>query len=649
MKSLFATLIFSLLCLNIIAQSSLVGKVIDQETKEPLLFANLLLTKGKNQITTYTDFDGRFEFKHLEAGDYTLSISYTGYISEKWDKIMIPKGQEVTHNIALFESAAIESPVIAQGEKEMEEVIVVKDRIAGLPGKNVSHLKGKVAGVMVTGSKKGKAKKKAKKKADSASTASSIMIRGMSTSSETSTINGMKVIGDLHSEEAEKKDIPSGQLTAGEWSDLDHWETWKEVVEEDFASYADQWKLKPSDRYAVEVKANGDRPLPNCILQLIDSGNEVIWEAKTDHAGRAELWANIFSKNRKVSKIKAIYKDKDFEIKNPKPIEKGLNKIQFPVGCIGANIADICLVIDATSSMSDEIHYLKAEMQDVLQRVYTKNPDITIRTGAVFYRDHRDEYLSKRSPFSENGLLTSDFIKQQYAAGGGDIPEAVDAALDVAINQMEWNPEAINRLMFLVLDAPPHQHQETIDKVRKLMQKAAKMGIKIIPLTASGIKKDTEYLMKAMAITTNSTYTFLTDDSGIGNEHLEVTADVYDVKFLNDLMVEIINRYLAFEDCPELEEQKPATRPAIVKDPNLQQFIECFPNPAIDYVNIRLEEDFDGLIIRNSLGQLVLQKEELPTGETTLQLQNWPAGIYYLEFRKADKITTEKLVIQSDK
>ena len=42
---------------------------------------------------------------------------------------------------------------------------------------------------------------------------------------------------------------------------------------------------------------------------------------------------------------------------------------------------------------------------------------------------------------------------------------------------------------------------------------------------------------------TGGTYVFLTNDSGIGNEHLEPTIGEYEVKPLNDLMVEIILSY----------------------------------------------------------------------------------------------------------
>ena len=72
---------------------------------------------------------------------------------------------------------------------------------------------------------------------------------------------------------------------------------------------------------------------------------------------------------------------------------------------------------------------------------------------------------------------------------------------------------------------------------------ASQKGIKIIPVTASGIDKDTEFLMRFFSITTNSTYVFITNDSGIGNDHLIASVGEYQVENLNDLMVRIITKY----------------------------------------------------------------------------------------------------------
>ena len=46
-----------------------------------------------------------------------------------------------------------------------------------------------------------------------------------------------------------------------------------------------------------------------------------------------------------------------------------------------------------------------------------------------------------------------------------------------------------------------------------------------------------------MAQATNSTYTFLTNHSGVGNNHITPTIGNYQVEFLNNLMVRLITKY----------------------------------------------------------------------------------------------------------
>jgi len=42
---------------------------------------------------------------------------------------------------------------------------------------------------------------------------------------------------------------------------------------------------------------------------------------------------------------------------------------------------------------------------------------------------------------------------------------------------------------------------------------------------------------------TNGTYVFITDDSGIGEDHIEATVGDYEIKTLNDLIVRLITKY----------------------------------------------------------------------------------------------------------
>src|SRR5690606_39087276 len=145
--------------------------------------------------------------------------------------------------------------------------------------------------------------------------------------------------------------------------------------------------------------------------------------------------------------------------------------------------------------------------------------------------------------FTKDIAKLVDFIKTNYADGGGDFPEAVDYALEEAIDNLTWSENATARIIFLVLDAPPHSRPDVIERLQKYIRLASAKGIRIVPLTCSGIDKSTEYLMRAFALLTNGTYLFLTDDSGIGGKHLEPTTDNYSVQLLNSLILRTIYQF----------------------------------------------------------------------------------------------------------
>ena len=72
---------------------------------------------------------------------------------------------------------------------------------------------------------------------------------------------------------------------------------------------------------------------------------------------------------------------------------------------------------------------------------------------------------------------------------------------------------------------------------------AQQKGIRIIPVSASGIDWETEFLLRFLQISTNGTYVFITDHSGIGNAHFTPSVGNYQVEYLNNLMVRLIAKY----------------------------------------------------------------------------------------------------------
>ena len=58
-------------------QFSIAGKIIDAETEEPLIGANVILRENSRGVSSGPD--GRFEITNLDPGKYLLSVSFIGY------------------------------------------------------------------------------------------------------------------------------------------------------------------------------------------------------------------------------------------------------------------------------------------------------------------------------------------------------------------------------------------------------------------------------------------------------------------------------------------------------------------------------------------------------------------------------------------
>lgn len=199
---------------------------------------------------------------------------------------------------------------------------------------------------------------------------------------------------------------------------------------------------------------------------------------------------------------------------------------------------DVALVIDTTSSMSDELRYLQSEFDALSSAIEAAYPGAEQRWALVVYRDDGDEYLTRSFDF-EGAPSFRQQLAQQHADGGGDYPEAADAALE-AMNQLAWRTDASTaRLAFWVGDAP--HHIEQTEALAAAVGVAGAQDVHIYPVASSGVDELTEYSMRATAQLTRGRYLFLTDDSGVGGAHKEPTIPCYFVTRLDDAILRMVD------------------------------------------------------------------------------------------------------------
>ena len=226
--------------------------------------------------------------------------------------------------------------------------------------------------------------------------------------------------------------LDPGILTAGEWNDLNNWDFWNNLLNnQDYFKEVNKWNLKEIKRYSFVVTDNNESIVANAQITLLSEQVEV-WKTKTDATGVATLWSDL-----ELDGLTARIEIEGTEeiITNVKEYAAGINKVKLNKTIINKKIVDIYFAVDATGSMGDEIDYLKAELNDVIHRIKQNNTSIEMRFGSVFYRDEGDDYVTRSFNFTTNQESLISFISKQSANGGGDFPEAVHTALDIAISQ----------------------------------------------------------------------------------------------------------------------------------------------------------------------------------------------------------------------
>ena len=328
------------------------------------------------------------------------------------------------------------------------------------------------------------------------------------------------------------------KLTAAEWKDNDNWPFFTNLVNTEAISFP-SFGLDPRNRVEVRVQNEDGAPLVNETVVLADAEGSALWQTRTDKHGTAYLF---WTAGRTPDRV--ICGAAEAPVQLPKTTDvQGQTQLR-PVEAITLTVSaeaqtmtgmQIMFIVDSTGSMSDEIAYLQKDFSAIADRVGSEG----VSWSANFYRDEGDEYVTRTNGFTSDVAAVQAKINAEYADGGGDTPEAVAEILtECLVKQAEWDENAV-KLAFLIFDAPPHEGKEAV--LQAAVNAAAAKGIHLIPVVASNAERDTELFGRALAILTGGTYVFLTDDSGIGESHLEPIVGNYEVELLQDLIVRVID------------------------------------------------------------------------------------------------------------
>lgn len=585
---------------------SISGNVNASKSKMNLDYANVNIYKnGKLVANVLTDETGNFNVK-LDTGIYDCEIVYAGY-EKTVKKIEVKSDEKADFSMA----GDATSKYSAERVSDLKASSLTRYR-APLPGIVATSMWGVVAG---------------------------------------------------------ENPASSGKLTAGEINDFSKWKMWTDLTDKELKTNREYWKIEPSGRYVVQATSPDGLPLVNAKAELLD-GDVVIYCSKTDNTGKAELWSCLSPDSLKAKRelnLRVSYRGETKTRKNLKPAEKGINGFEFTSVCDQPQEVDIAIVVDATGSMQDEIDYLKSDLNDVIYRSKEISTTLNFSFANVFYRDRGDQYIVKSQKFTPVLSESVAFTSENNAGGGGDEPESVEIALDSAINGLNWREEARTKILFLVLDAPPHNNPEMAAKLITLCRQASGKGIRIVPITGSGTSKNAEYLMRCLALATNGTYTFLTNHSAIGGEHSEPSTDTYQVEVLNDLLIRIIKAYTYMPDCqqyisemgvnlPDSQIVIPLPADTSIINPhdkndsmpqNMTLEWSFYPNPTDGMVTIIANQKIEKLYISDLSGKALMEINDIEPGiSVSADLSQYATGIYLIRYEYGKQWISGKIVLE---
>ncbi|MCI5080739.1 MAG: carboxypeptidase regulatory-like domain-containing protein [Saprospiraceae bacterium] len=190
----------------VVAQTTLEGKVTEQESKEPVIFANVVLFQNEVQkAVVSTDFDGNYVFSGLEAGTYSVEVSYIGFAKQRITGIKVAAGrvnkldiEMIPEGVVLDEIVVTEYKVpLVDFDNTTQGATITSENIRQLPTRNINALAATTAGL------------------SSSDEGGAVTIRGSRSNATDYYVDGIRVSGNLIPEsEIEQLQVITGGVEA---------------------------------------------------------------------------------------------------------------------------------------------------------------------------------------------------------------------------------------------------------------------------------------------------------------------------------------------------------------------------------------------------------------------------------------------------
>lgn len=139
------------------AQTSLGGRVTNEEDKEPISFANVVVFRNGNLISgTDTDLEGNYNFSVLDPGTYDVEVSFIGFATQRIKGVQVLAGRanrldflmSSEGGLVLDEVVVKEYKVpLVEKDNTTSGAVITSEQIRTLPTRNINALAATSAGI----------------------------------------------------------------------------------------------------------------------------------------------------------------------------------------------------------------------------------------------------------------------------------------------------------------------------------------------------------------------------------------------------------------------------------------------------------------------------------------------------------------------
>lgn len=294
-------------------------------------------------------------------------------------------------------------------------------------------------------------------------------------------------------------------------------------------------KLDLKQRYVATLVCPDGVPVTGATVELL-AGDEYVATLRSRAGGRVTIHPKLWTGAGQLSlrsngQVTPLGQDRELEVTVPEP-----NALPSRI--------DLQFVLDTTGSMGDEIDRLRQAIDRISVGVNQLPNRPSLRIGMTIYRDLGDQYVSRTFNLTSDVDAFRRELDKVQAAGGGDNPEALDEALHDALTKPSWTQdESAMRVAIVLADAPPQVRRDVAAPYPESLRQAARMGLKIHTIAASGTNNEAELAFRDMAAVTDGRFVFLSYGQGAGTATgtaSDVKSRQWDELPLDQLVVQLV-------------------------------------------------------------------------------------------------------------